>query len=48
LGNTGTAEDLPALRRCAGDADPLIAEHAAWAIRRMAARGVGSDADEAD
>jgi epoxyqueuosine reductase len=48
LGNTGTAEDLPALRRCAGDADPLIAEHAAWAIRRMAERGVGSDADEAD
>lgn len=35
LGNTGTADDLPALRRAAGDPDPLIAEHAAWAITRI-------------
>ncbi len=40
LGNTGKSDDLPALMRAAEDADPLIAEHAAWAIRRMAARGV--------
>jgi epoxyqueuosine reductase len=35
LGNTGTADDLPALRRAAVDPDPLIAEHAAWAIARI-------------
>lgn len=38
LGNTGTADDLPALRAAAADADPLIAEHAAWAVARIAAR----------
>ena len=32
LGNTGTAEDLPALKLAAADPDPLIAEHAQWAI----------------
>ncbi|MBK1832622.1 tRNA epoxyqueuosine(34) reductase QueG [Roseibacillus ishigakijimensis] len=35
LGNTGTAEDLPALRQAAQDPDPLIAEHADWAIARI-------------
>lgn len=35
LGNTGTREDLPALARAAGDADPLVAEHAQWAIARI-------------
>ena len=34
LGNTGDADDLPALRRAAADPDPLIAEHAAWALAR--------------
>lgn len=38
LGNVGNREDLPALRRAAGDAEPLIAEHAAWAIDRIQAR----------
>lgn len=38
LGNVGTADDLPALRRAAADAEPLIAEHAAWAIARIEAR----------
>jgi epoxyqueuosine reductase len=42
LGNTGTPEDMPALHRAAADADPLIAEHAAWAIRRIRARAPGS------
>ncbi|QTN31369.1 tRNA epoxyqueuosine(34) reductase QueG [Akkermansiaceae bacterium] len=32
LGNTGTPEDLPALHLAAADPDPLISEHAAWAI----------------
>ncbi|MEO5720809.1 MAG: tRNA epoxyqueuosine(34) reductase QueG [Chthoniobacterales bacterium] len=35
LGNVGTMDDLPALRRAADDPEPLIAEHAAWAIRRI-------------
>ena len=42
LGNTGTADDLPALARAAEDPEPLIAEHAAWAsarIRERAAAG---------
>jgi len=32
LGNTGTADDLPALRTAAQDPDPLIAESAQWAV----------------
>jgi epoxyqueuosine reductase len=35
LGNTGTADDLPALERAAADPDPLIAGHAGWALRRI-------------
>jgi len=35
LGNVGTADDLPALERAAADAEPLIAEHAQWAIERI-------------
>lgn len=38
LGNVGTAEDLPALRGAAADPEPLIAEHARWAIGRIEAR----------
>jgi epoxyqueuosine reductase len=38
LGNVGGREDLPALQRAASDAEPLIAEHAAWAIERIQAR----------
>lgn len=32
LGNVGTLEDLPALEKAAADPEPLIAEHASWAI----------------
>ena len=35
LGNTGTLDDLPALERAASDPEPLIAEHAAWAVERI-------------
>jgi len=35
LGNTGTTDDLPALERAAADPDPLIAEHASWAVARI-------------
>jgi epoxyqueuosine reductase len=35
LGNTAGTEALPALRVAASDADPIVAEHAAWAVRRI-------------
>jgi epoxyqueuosine reductase len=38
LGNVGTREDLPALERAAADLEPLIAEHARWAIERIGER----------
>jgi epoxyqueuosine reductase len=38
LGNVGTCDDLPALERAAYDAEPLIAEHAQWAIARIEER----------
>ncbi|HWY51736.1 MAG TPA: tRNA epoxyqueuosine(34) reductase QueG [Chthoniobacterales bacterium] len=38
LGNVGTREDLPALREAALDSEPLIAEHAAWAIEQVLER----------
>jgi epoxyqueuosine reductase len=38
LGNVGTEEDLPALKRAAEDAEPLIAEHAEWAVTEIEAK----------
>jgi epoxyqueuosine reductase len=38
LGNIGTSEDLPALKQAALDSEPLIAEHAAWAIEQILER----------
>jgi epoxyqueuosine reductase len=38
LGNTGTADDLPALEKAASDPEPLIAEHAEWAVRMIKER----------
>jgi epoxyqueuosine reductase len=38
LGNVGTHADLPALEAAALDPEPLIAEHAAWAIERILTR----------
>ena len=35
LGNIGDASALPALKKAAGDPEPLIAEHARWAIERI-------------
>ena len=37
LGNLGDAAALPALERAAQDAEPLVAEHATWAIERCRA-----------
>ncbi|MEP7077977.1 MAG: tRNA epoxyqueuosine(34) reductase QueG [Chthoniobacterales bacterium] len=38
LGNVGDAGDLPSLERAALDPEPLIAEHAQWAIERIRER----------
>ncbi len=38
LGNVGDLSDLPALEDAAADPDPLIAEHAEWAIDRIQER----------
>jgi len=38
LGNTGGQEDIPALERASEDAEPLIAEHALWALARLRER----------
>jgi epoxyqueuosine reductase len=38
LGNVGDVTALPALERAARDPDPLIAEHARWAVGRIRAR----------
>jgi epoxyqueuosine reductase len=38
LGNVGDERDLPALKQAAADLEPLIAEHANWAIQEIRAR----------
>jgi epoxyqueuosine reductase len=38
LGNIGSAEALPPLERASHDPEPLIAEHARWAIAQIQAR----------
>jgi len=41
LGNVGDATALPALQRAADDSEPLIAEHADWAIQQIQRRKQG-------
>lgn len=38
LGNVGTEEDADMLARALGDEEPLVCEHAAWALGRLAWR----------
>ena len=38
LGNVGNQSALPALSRAANDSEPLIAEHARWAMERIQGR----------
>jgi epoxyqueuosine reductase len=38
LGNIGTPADLPALRRAEYHDEPLVREHASWAVRQIEAR----------
>ncbi|HKS36789.1 MAG TPA: tRNA epoxyqueuosine(34) reductase QueG [Verrucomicrobiae bacterium] len=40
LGNAGDAAALPALKRATNDAEPLVAEHAEWAIRQIRTAGL--------
>ena len=40
LGNVGTEDDLPALRDAVKAEDPLVAEHAAWAVEQIVIRQV--------
>jgi epoxyqueuosine reductase len=48
LGNVGNHADLPALRRAAVDPEPLIAEHASWAIDRIRGRSDLSRSESPD
>jgi len=40
LGNTGTDDDIPALERAAADPEPLVREHAVWAMARIRSRSL--------
>lgn len=46
LGNVGDTGALPALRRAAADPEPLIAEHARWAIERIESRTAAPEPSE--
>ena len=37
LGNVGTADDVDALTRALDNAEPVVREHAAWALLRLSA-----------
>lgn len=39
LGNVGTAADVPVLEQALADPEPLVREHAAWALTRIGIRG---------
>jgi epoxyqueuosine reductase len=47
LGNVGDASALPALRQAATDPEPLIAEHAQWAIQQLELRDASAGLDGA-
>lgn len=46
LGNTAGPEALPALRRACSDPEPVIAEHAAWAIGQIESTALRSEAQK--
>jgi epoxyqueuosine reductase len=39
LGNTGAMEDVPVLEQALDDSEPLVREHTAWTLGRIAANG---------
>ena len=45
LGNVGGAAALPALERAANQAEPLIAEHARWAVEQIRQRTAPNSQD---
>jgi epoxyqueuosine reductase len=40
LGNIGTMEDVSLLRQALDDPEPLVGEHAEWALQKIATPGV--------
>ncbi len=42
LGNTGTEQDIPALEKALDEPEPLVRQHAAWAIEEIKKRGMGN------
>ena len=38
MGNSGNKEFIPQLRKMAADADPVVAEHARWALQQLGSR----------
>jgi epoxyqueuosine reductase len=46
LGNVGTAEDVDVLTRALDDGEPLVREHAAWALRSIARSSGSSRAEQ--
>ena len=42
LGNIGTADALPALQAAVNDSEPIVAEHARWAIEAIGQRAKGT------
>ena len=40
LGNVGTADDVDVLTRALGDPEPLVREHAAWALIQIGSSGM--------
>ena len=42
LGNVGTADDVPILVAALEDPEPLVAEHAAWALERIGSKTTAS------
>jgi epoxyqueuosine reductase QueG len=35
MGNSGDGEFLPTLRKLVGDSDPVVADHARWALDKL-------------
>jgi epoxyqueuosine reductase len=48
MGNVGTREDLAVLDQLSRDTDPLIAEHASWAVEQIRKREQKSGVQESD
>ena len=45
LGNVGTSDDVDVLTRAVDDAEPLVREHAAWALERIRASVIATGAE---